>query len=626
MGWRRMSRYLRALEDRGDLIRNAQPVDCYLEAGCIADKLVKNGGPAIIFEQPILADGTISKIPLAMNLFGTRNRTNLALRVDEPKEIGERLVNLMKPDIGSIVKRPWKGISLAKNALSLPPKKVRKGACQQVQMKNPDVTQLPIPTTWEHDGGPFITLPLVVTKNPTTGEHNLGMYRAQVFGPKEVGLHWQLHKHGADHAASTEGQMPVAICLGGPPEVIFSAIAPLPDNLEEYMFSGLLGKRRLRITKCLTQDLYVPAECDVVIEGYTIPNETRTEGPFGDHFGHYSLEGEYPVLHVTAITHRRNPIIPMTIVGKPPMEDGYLGEAIGDAFRPVLQFQHRDVVDLFLPLETGFHNLAIVASKQRFPRQARKTALGLLGAGQMMFLKSIVSVDAQHPVKDLDAFLDAIDNNVNIESDLTVIDGMVADQLAHAAPWENIHSKLLIDATSPPILDPLHGKNLAKGPGASILNQIQEIDGVIQARMLRDSIAIITTEIENGPKPELSMETLDEEGANAQRVKINQLKKSIWQLDSSSNLRWLFITDNEFDLHSKGARRELLWRLFCRFEVSRDLHFDEQRKRVCWDATAPIPSLKGPMPVRRWPATCLHPMELQEKVDAWYEREVRTWI
>ncbi|HJM67316.1 MAG TPA: UbiD family decarboxylase, partial [Candidatus Thalassarchaeaceae archaeon] len=408
MGWRRLGRYLRSLEDKGDLIRVKHPVDCYLEAGCIADKLVKNGGPAVIFEQPRLKDGTISKFPLAMNLYGTRRRTNQALRVGMPSEIGERLTDLMKPDIGAFAKRPWKAWPLAKKALSLPPKRVRKGACQQVRMVNPDVTKLPIPTTWPMDAGPFITLPLVVTKDPSSDEYNLGMYRGQVFGPKEVGLHWQMHKHGAEHAEANDGKMPVAICLGGPPEVMFSAIAPLPDNLEEYMFTGLLAKERLRITKCLTQDLWVPAEADVVIEGYTIPGETRKEGPFGDHFGHYSLEGEFPVLHVTAITHRKDAMVPMTIVGKPPMEDGYLGEAISDAFLPVLRFQHRDVCDVFLPLETGFHNLAIVSSKQRYPAQARKTALGLWGAGQMMFLKTIVATGPEHEVKNLDALLDVL--------------------------------------------------------------------------------------------------------------------------------------------------------------------------------------------------------------------------
>ncbi|HIF04258.1 MAG TPA: UbiD family decarboxylase, partial [Candidatus Poseidoniales archaeon] len=540
MGWRRLDRYLRSLEDKGDLIRVKHPVDCYLEAGCIADKLVKNGGPAVIFEQPRLADGTISKFPLAMNIFGTRRRTNQALRVSDPAEIGLRLTSLMKPDIGTYVRRPWKAIPLLKSALSLPPKRVRKGACQQVRMADADVTRLPIPTTWPLDGGPFITLPLVVTKDPTSGEHNLGMYRGQIFGPKEVGLHWQMHKHGADHAAASGDRMPVAICLGGPPEVMFSAIAPLPDNLEEYMFAGLLGKKRLRITKCLTQDLWVPAESDVVIEGYTVPGETRPEGPFGDHFGYYSLEEPFPVLHVTAITHRRDAVIPMTIVGKPPMEDGYLGEAIGDAFLPVLRFQHRDVVDLFLPLETGFHNLAIVASKSRYPAQARKTALGLWGAGQMMFLKTIVATNAEHQVKDLNALLDILDQNVSIPSDLVVLDGMVADQLAHAAPVEGLHSKLLIDASTP-----------RTQPSASF-----EVPG--NHRWIRPSMLVVTTHVANGPNPTVNTNQMNEEAAAAQREQIYQLRESIWQLDTGNNLRWLFITDDEVDLDSPDLMRTLL--------------------------------------------------------------------
>ena len=287
------------------------------------------------------------------------------------------MVALMKPDIGGILKAPWTGIGLALEGLSMAPMRVRKGACQQVVIRDPDVTRLPIPKTWPEDGGRYMTLPLVVTVDPDTGVHNMGMYRSQVFGPKEVGLHWQAHKHGADHADASSKRMPVAICLGGPPEVMFSAISPLPDNLSEYEFAGLLGKRRLRITKCVTNDLLVPADCDVVIEGYMIPGETREEGPFGDHFGHYSLADQYPVMHIEAITHRKDAVVPMTIVGVPPMEDGYLGEAIGDAFLPVLQFQHRDVLGLFLPLETGFHNLAIVSSKKRYPRPVSYTHLTL---------------------------------------------------------------------------------------------------------------------------------------------------------------------------------------------------------------------------------------------------------
>ncbi|MFL2974929.1 MAG: UbiD family decarboxylase [Candidatus Thalassarchaeaceae archaeon] len=621
MGWRSLEEFIRALEIRGELLRVGHPVDVRFEAGCIADRLVKMGGPAVVFDQPRLEDGSISRFPLAMNLFGTRERTNLALGVGEPSEIGEMMVGLMKPDIGGIMKRPWTGIKLLRQGISMAPNRVSRGKCQQVRIDDPDVTKLPIPVTWPDDGGPFMTLPLVVTADPKSGEHNMGMYRSQVFGPKEVGLHWQKHKHGADHADSAEGRMPVAICLGGPPQVIFSSISPLPDNLTEYEFAGLLSGKRLRITKCLTNDLWVPADCDFVIEGYTIPGETRTEGPFGDHFGHYSLEDEYPVMHITAITHKKDPTVPMTIVGVPPMEDGYLGEAIGDALLPVLKFQHRDVIDTFLPLETGFHNLAIVSSRQRFPRQARKTALGLLGAGQMMFLKVVVVVDEDHIVKNLDSLLDALEMKVSIPDDLVTLKGMVADSLAHTSPWENIHDKLIIDATSPVDGDPIEPVEMPPVSNSLVISA-SAIDGVVQARMLRPSMMVITAEIEGGPKPEESMEDGNEQMANLQREAIASIRTAIWGLEASKGLRWLFITDSDADLESEDWRRRLLWQLFCRFDVGRDLHFDESQSRVAWDATAPIPSEGGPLPVRRWPAVTLHDPELVQRIDAWLSKRL----
>jgi 4-hydroxy-3-polyprenylbenzoate decarboxylase len=615
--WRQLSRYVEALEESNEMLRIVDPVDVELEAGCFADRLVKKGGPALKFEQPRLPDGSISQFPLLMNLFGTRERTNRALGVDDPREIGERMVALMKPDVGGILKAPWTGIGLAKQGMTMVPRKVSRGACQQVVMEVPDVTRLPIPKTWPEDAGPFMTLPLVVTADADTGVHNMGMYRSQVYGPTEVGLHWQAHKHGADHADAASGRMPVAICLGGPPEVMFSAIAPLPNNLTEYEFAGLLGGRRLSIVKCETNDLWVPAECDVLIEGYTLPSETRMEGPFGDHFGYYSLAEPYPVMHITRITHRKDAMIPMTIVGMPPMEDGYLGEAIAEAFLPTLQFQHRDVSDLFLPLETGFHNLAIVASKQRYPRQARKTALGLLGAGQMMFQKVIVTVDEDHPVKDLDALLDALDYRVHIPNDLVFLRGMVADTLAHAAPWENIHDKLIIDATTTPDNDPHSGQPPQPGCPDSLEISASAVSGVIQARMLRTSMLVVTTNIEGGPKPESSMENVSEEGAARQREIIGGICDAIWSLEAAQNLRWLFITDDDVYLASEEWRRRLLWQLFCRFDVGRDLHFDDSGGRLAWDATAPIPSSKGPLPVRRWPGVTLHDPEVAKRVDAW---------
>jgi 4-hydroxy-3-polyprenylbenzoate decarboxylase len=624
MAWPDLRTYLRSLEDNGDLLRISHPVDVHLEAGCIADKFVKRSGQAIIFDQPRLANGRISEFPLVMNLFGTRERVNKALGVEKPEEIGERMVALMKPDIGAVLKNPFSGIGLAKQGMSMAPKRIKKGACQAIRIENPDITKLPIPTTWPQDGGPFMTLPLVITQDPKTGHHNMGMYRSQVFGPTEVGLHWQAHKHGAEHAeASADSEesekMPIAICLGGPPHIMFSAISPLPDNLSEYEFAGILSGKRLKIAKCLTNDLWIPADCDFVIEGYTIPGETRTEGPFGDHFGHYSLTGEYPVMHITAITHRKQPSVPMTIVGLPPMEDGYLGEAIGDAFLPVLKFQHTDVSDLFLPLETGFHNLAIVASKQRYPRQARKTALGLLGAGQMMFLKSIVAVDENHEVKDLNALLRVIDYNVRIPEDITILDGMVADTLAHAAPWENVHSKLIIDASTLSKNDPRVGEGKQMGCPDSLAVSASGVDEVVDGRMLGTSMLVVTTKIADGPMPEFSMEEVDEAGARAQREQIARIREEIWSLEAAKNLRWLFITDDDADLRADDWKRRLLWQLFCRFEVARDLHFDEARARIAWDATAPIPSLEGPLPVRRWPAVTLHDSEIEGRIDAWIE-------
>ena len=640
VAWKTLKRWMGHLESRGEMLRISRPVDVVYEAGAIADLLVKNDGPAVLFEQPKLADGTISKIPLVMNIFGSNDRTLRALGASHETEVGDRMVAMMKPDIGAYMRAPWKALPLVRDALAMPPRKKWRGNCQRVRLDT-DLTKLPIPKTWPMDGGHFVTLPLVVTKDPNSGEHNLGMYRAQVFGPKEIGLHWQIHKHGADHAAATgENQkMPVAICMGGPPELIFSAIAPLPDNLSEYQFAGILGSRSLRITKALTQDLMVPAEADIVIEGYCVPGETRLEGPFGDHFGFYSLTGQYPVMHVTAITTRKDAVLPATIVGLPPMEDGYLGEAIGRQFSPVLQFQHRDVKSVHLPLETGFHNLAIVASKQRYPRQARKTALGLLGAGQMMFLKVIIAVDPEHNPKDLEALLDALNDKVEISQDVIILDGMVADSLDASSPYENVHSKLIIDATTIPERDPrspsepLEGsfkqntpewrQGLTESAKFSQIEKVKQLDLVSDARMLRDNILVVTTGIAGTPSVETGSDESKNGHESARIERISQLKNSIWQLDSEKSLRWLFITNDDMDLNCVKARRRLLWQLTSRFDVGRGLFFDENRQRLCWDATTPIPSEEHG--VRRWPAITLHSDETLEKVAAHPELAKYEW-
>tara|TARA_B100001769_G_C22105924_1_gene597477 strand:- start:466 stop:2394 length:1929 start_codon:yes stop_codon:yes gene_type:complete len=629
VAWKSLEAWVRDLEIRDELLRITEPVAVELEAGAIADRLVKNKAKAVLFEKPKLPDGSISPFPLAMNLFGTPERVQRALGASHATQIGDRLVQIMKPDIKTLIRKPWTGLNLLGDVLSLPPKKVRKGKCQRQNLPL-DITKLPIPKTWPMDGGRYITLPLVVTRNPKTKEHNLGMYRAQIHGPKEVGLHWQIHKHGAEHAESyPDGKMPVAICIGGPPELIFSAIAPLPDNLEEYMFAGFIGKRRLRITKAKTQDLWVPADADFVIEGWCDPRETRTEGPFGDHFGFYSLTGQYPVLNITAITAKRNPILSATIVGQPPMEDGYLGEAIGKQFTPVLNFQHRDVLGVHLPLETGFHNLAIVHSKQRFPRQARKTCLGLLGAGQMMFLKIMIAVDSKPD--DLHALLDALNDKVQPSKDLIVLPGMVADSLEAASPYENVHDKLLIDATSIVETDPRSSAQPLEGSGTEVtpawrrgdektpeiasetLDSILQLEFVTDALKLRPNMIVVTTSIDGSPKARTGQDWPDEAMAMKQRKQILQLKDSILQLDYKNSIRWLFLTDDDLNLHGSGIHRRLLWQLTSRFDVARGLYIDDET--ITWDATIPIPSSEGKLPTRRWPAITLHDPETLDSID-----------
>ncbi|MEC8249662.1 MAG: hypothetical protein VX043_04000, partial [Candidatus Thermoplasmatota archaeon] len=316
-----------------------------------------------------------------------------------------------------------------------------------------------------------------------------------------------------------------------------------------------------------------------------------------------------------------------------------LGEAIGRQFSPVLQFQHRDVRSVHLPLETGFHNLAIVAAKQRYPRQARKTALGLLGAGQMMFLKVIITVDPDQNPKDLEALLDALNDKVEIANDVIVLEGMVADSLDASSPYENVHDKLIIDATTIPERDPrsdnepLEGsfkqatpkwrQGLAESDSFAEIESVKKIAEVTDARMLRNNMLVVTTNVEGSPSPKTGSETFNDEAEAARIERISQLKNSIWQLDSKKCLRWLFITNDDMDLNCKKARRRLLWQLTSRFDVGRGLFFDEERQRLCWDATTPIPSETHG--VRRWPAITLHSEETLEKVAAHPELAKYEW-
>ena len=361
MAFDSLTDFVKLLEKRGELVRITDEVDPKLEITAITDRVSKSpgGGKALLFEKP-----KGSEFPVLINAFGSYKRMSLALGVEDleehAREIGELLE--MKPPTGGLLDK-LKTLSKLADIAKFPPVEVSKGACQEVVETEPDLTKLPVLTCWPQDGGPFITLPLVYTHDPENGDRNIGMYRVQIFDKKTTGMHWQVHHHGAAHHRKAEKagkRLEVAVVLGGDPALTYAATAPLPDGVDELLFTGFLRKKPVELVKCKTIGLSVNADADFVIEGYVEPGERRLEGPFGDHTGYYSLADQYPVFHVTCVTRRKNPIYPATIVGKPPQEDGYLGKATERLFLPILRKILPEVVDMDLPVDGIFHNLALV--------------------------------------------------------------------------------------------------------------------------------------------------------------------------------------------------------------------------------------------------------------------------
>jgi 4-hydroxy-3-polyprenylbenzoate decarboxylase len=439
--------FISTLEDRGELKRITTEVDWNLEITEILDRAVKKGGPALLFENVKGYD-----IPVVGNLFGSMERMKLALETDDLEDIGKKMAELAKPEIPSGLVGKIKGLSKIKDILSYAPKTVSKAPCQEVVKEDEDVDLLefPIIKCWPKDGGRYITLPLVFTKDPESGERNVGMYRIQVYDGKTTGMHWLIHKHGAKHykeAEEKDGRLEVAVALGSDPATIFSAVAPLPEGFDELLFSGFIRKKPVELVKCRTVDLEVPASAEIVLEGYVNPGERRMEGPFGDHTGYYSLADLYPVFHVTCVTHREKPIYPTTVVGVPPMEDAYMGKAVERIFLPLIKSQIPEIVDMNLPVESVFHNLAIVSIKKRYPGQAKKVMFALWGMGQLMFTKIIVVVDADINVHNLGEVLWAVSTRIDPKRDIVMVEGTPMDGLDHATPLPNLGSKMGIDAT-----------------------------------------------------------------------------------------------------------------------------------------------------------------------------------
>jgi len=450
-----LSDFIGAIDAIGELRRITEPVRVDLEICEITDRVSKmpGGGMALLFEKPVLPDGSISPIPVAINLFGSMKRMALALGVQDLNEHGARITKLLdlKVPEGLMGK-----LSLLPRLLEVSkfPPRMKSGtpACQEIVWRGDeiDLRKLPILTTWPQDGGPYITLPMVISKDPKRGIRNVGMYRVQFLGKDTVAMHWQRHKVGAAHwreMAERGEKMPVCIAIGGDPASMYSASAPLPPTVDEFIFAGFLRKAPVQLAKALTCDLEVPADAEFVLEGYIDPAEPLVvEGPFGDHTGYYSEADLYPKVHITAVTMRRNPVYATTIVGRPPMEDYYLGHATERIFLPLLKLTLPEVVDYHMPAEGLFHNLVFVSIRKEYPGQAYKVMNAMWGQGLMSLAKVLVIVDHWVDVQDAaNAWWVAL-NNIDPERDVRFTMGPV-DVLDHASRSFTYGSKMGIDGT-----------------------------------------------------------------------------------------------------------------------------------------------------------------------------------
>lgn len=447
MSYQDLSEFLSALDKAGELKRIPFEVDPHLEITEFADRAVKSGGPALLFEKP-----KGSNIPLAINLFSSDRRMEIALGVDSLDEIADRITEYLGMKMPTGLMGKLKMLPKLAEMGSFFPKDVSSGPCKEViQKDNFSLDEFPILHCWPEDGGRYITLPLVFSKNPKTGKRNCGMYRMQVYDSKTTGMHWQLHKQGADHyrqllKEGKQTRMEVAVAIGADPATLYSAILPLPPELDEMMIAGFIRSKPVEMVKCETVDLEVPAQAEIVLEGYVELGELRTEGPFGDHTGYYSLEDDYPVFHLTAITRRKKPVYTATIVGPPPMEDYWMGKAIERIFMPLLRMQIPEVRDMALPAEGVFHNLMLVSIRKAYPGHARKVMHAIWGLGQAMFTKVIVVVDEDVDVRNYSEVAWKVFNNIDPQRDVEFVMGPI-DSLDHASRLPNYGSKMGIDGT-----------------------------------------------------------------------------------------------------------------------------------------------------------------------------------
>ncbi len=542
--------FIKYLDKNGELVRIKTEVDARLEVTEISIRALQEGKPALLFEN---VKG--SKFPLAMNVLASDKRIELALG-KHPDRLGEELITFMEEAMPPGPKVFFKHPGITKRIFSTLPRTTYKPTSQEVTGHS-NLNELPVITSWPEDGGPFITLPQVFTYDPHDGKRNVGMYRMQVFDGQTTGMHWQIQKGGGFHfyqAKKSGKEFEIAVALGTDPALLLATIAALPEGMDEVMFSGFLRGKRTRMVKGKTVSIKVPADAEFILEGTVHPTELRMEGPFGDHFGHYSNASKFPVFHINKITHRRNPIYPATVVGRPPMEDKYLGNATQQVLGPLIRLIHPEICDLWAYYEAGFHNLLVVSVEERYQKEAMKTALSIMGEGQLSLTKCVVAVSEDVNPRDFNAVLKAIHENFDPAYDFIMIPKVPLDTLDFTSYKMNLGSKMIMDATKSGNAD-----NRKKNPKSEIRNPKSELDHLIKTidnrisdwNLLGDTLLVVTVQ-------------------DGGRDVVNKLIKS----NELVGPKIIAAVSPDVDIHDQ---EQTIWGIFTRFDAERDIMFTEEK-------------------------------------------------
>ncbi len=557
--------FARYLESVGELHRVKVEVDPYLEITEIATRAIKERKPALLFEN---VKG--SKYPVVINAMASDRRCELALN-KHPEQLGVELINFM---IDALPPKPstfFKHKSIVKRFLKAPNKTVSSAQVQQI-IEQPDLDALPILTCWPEDGGRFITLPQVVTYDPRNGKRNMGMYRMHVFDKQTTGMHWQIQKGGGFHYYQAEklGQdFELAVALGTDPALLLATIAALPENIDEAMFAGFLRGKRTEFVKAKSLSIQVPANAEFVLEGIVPARERRLEGPFGDHFGHYSHAAEFPVFHIKKITHRKNAIYPATVVGIPPQEDKFLGDATQQILGPLVKLIHSEITGMWAYYEAGFHNLLVVAVDQRYQKEAMKTALGLMGMAQLSLTKCIILVSEGVDVKDFDAVMKSVRDNFDPHYDFVMIPKVPLDTLDFTSFKMNLGSKMILDAT----------RKGARGSRLEVrekenrelktrINNLKSFDRrILDVELVHDTLLLVKVE-------STFDHNLEPPTADSQPNVGMEIVRKLVALPELSSIPLIAVVSDDVDIRNKES---YIWGVFTRFDAERDITFTEQK-------------------------------------------------